>query len=143
MLPIDTSTYSFDPLFINAAMGALINMAKHSTHPALRWINDATPWITRIVHSLIAALSAAGMTLSYATADDGSMSITLAGITFAGVGTFIFTALKNFMTQAGTSGMLDMMRWMREFSPTLIEIQRQMRQKQEREKEKEPEKEKE
>lgn len=128
MLPIDTSTYSFDPLFINAAMGALINMAKHSTHPALRWINDATPWVTRVVHSLIASLSAAGMTLSYATADDGSMSITLAGITLASVGTFSFTALKNFMTQAGTSGMLDMARWMREFGPVLIDLRQQQQQ---------------
>jgi len=128
LLPIDTSTYSFDPLFINAAMGALINMAKHSTHPALRWINDATPWVTRVVHSLIASLSAAGMTLSYATADDGSMSITLAGITLASVGTFSFTALKNFMTQAGTSGMLDMARWMREFGPVLIDLRQQQQQ---------------
>lgn len=126
MLPIDTSTYSFDPLFINAAMGALVNIAKHSDRPYLRWINEATPWVTRSVHSLIAAISAAGMTLSYATADDGTMAITIAGISFASVVTFAFTALKNFMTQAGTSGVLDMMRWMREFGPVLIDLKQQL-----------------
>lgn len=107
-------------------MGAIVNMVKHSDRPYLRWINDATPWVTRVVHSFIAALSAAGMTLSYATADDGSMSITLAGITFASLWTFTFTALNNFMAQAGTSGMLDMMRWMREFGPVLIDLKQQL-----------------
>lgn len=126
MLPIDTSTYSFDPLFINGAVGALINMAKHSDRPYLRWINDATPWMSRAVHATIAAFSAAGMTISYATADDGSMSVTLAGITFASVAGFTFTALKNFMAQAGTSGMIDMARWMREFGPVLIDLKQQL-----------------
>ena len=131
MLPIDTSTYSFDPLFINAAMGVAVNMAKHSEHPAFRWIDDASPWITRAVHSLIAAISAAGMTISYTTAADGTMAVTLAGISFASVGAFAFTAAKNFMTQAGTSGMLDMARWMREFGPVLIDLKQQLDKKQE------------
>lgn len=126
MLPIDTSTYSFDPLFINAAMGALINAAKHSNRPYLQWIDEATPWVSRTVHATIAAFSAAGMTLSYATADDGSMSITLAGITFASMGSFLFTAGKNFMMQAGTSGLLDAFRWMREFGPVLIDLKQQL-----------------
>ena len=126
MLPIDTSTYSFDPLFINAAMGVLVNMAKHSDHPAFRWIDEATPWATRAVHSLIAAISAAGMTISYTTSADGTMAVTLAGISFASVGAFLFTAAKNFMTQAGTSGVLDMMRWMREFGPVLIDLKQQL-----------------
>lgn len=126
MLPIDTSTYSFDPLFINAAMGMLVNLAKHSDHPAFRWIDDASPWITRAVHSLIAAISAAGMTLSYTTAEDGTMAVTLAGISVASIAGFLFTAGKNFMAQAGTSGMIDMMRWMREFGPILIDVKQQL-----------------
>ncbi len=126
MLPIDTSTYSFDPLFINAAVGALINSAKHSDRPYLHWINDATPWVTRTLHAAIAAFSAAGMTLSYTTADDGSMSVTLAGITLASVGSFAFTATKNFMMQAGTSGAMDAFRWMREFGPVLLDLKQQL-----------------
>jgi len=126
VLPIDTSTYSFDPLFINAAMGALVNTLKHSDSPYWRWINEATPWVSRTVHAIIAAFSAAGMTLSYATADDGSMSVTLAGITLASVGGFLFTATKNFMMQAVTSAGIDAFRWMREFGPVLIDLKQQL-----------------
>lgn len=126
MLPIDTSTYSFDPLFINAVVGWAVNSAKHSDNPLFRWIDDATPWITRSVHALIAAFSAAGMTISYATADDGSMSITLAGITLAGISSFLFTAGKNYLAQAGTSGAIDVFRWMKEFGPVLIDLKQQL-----------------
>ena len=126
MLPIDTSTYSFDPLFINAIMGALVNRVRHSDSPYWRWINEATPGITHGVHVIIAAFSAAGMTMSYATADDGTLAVTVAGISFASVGGFLFTAVKNYMAQAGTSGVIDMMRWMREFGPVLIDLKQQL-----------------
>lgn len=107
MLPIDTSTYSFDPLYISVATGAVVNVAKHSDHPMLKWISETTPWVARSLHTFLAAISAAGMTLSYTTADDGTLAVTLAGISFASIGGFAFTAMKNFLGQAGTSVVLD------------------------------------
>lgn len=129
MLPIDTSTYSFDPLFINIAAGALVNVAKHSDHPLFKWISDATPWVSRSLHTMVAAISAAGMTISYATAEDGSMSITLAGITFTSVATFLFTSLKNFLGQAGTSVFMDGVRRQIEIHEMLIDLKQQVNEK--------------
>lgn len=125
-LPIDFSTYSFDPLFVNAVIGIGVNAAKNSEHPWMRWISDATPHVSRSVQACLAAISAAGMTISYTTADDGSMAVTVAGITVAGVMSFVVTASKNMMVQMGTSGAIDAVRRMKETEQVLIDLKQQL-----------------
>lgn len=115
-LPLDFSTYSFDPLYVNGFLGLFVNVAKHSKRPWLRWINDSTK---RFVHAMIAAVTAAGMSLSYATADDGSWTITLSGITLAGIASFLFTVLKNLGTQGIVSTAADGLRLLVEVNERL------------------------
>lgn len=115
MLPIDPSTYSFDPLFLNALIGMLISKAKDSSHPALRWISHTTPVAARLANAVLATLTAAGMALSYTTAEDGSLSIMISGITTASVFTFLWTASKNYFAQSVTGGGYDLWKQIEEF----------------------------
>lgn len=107
MLPIDPSTYSFDPLVFNAMLGMVVEKMKQTNHPLLKWISESTPGIARIVNIVVAAFSASLMALTYTTADDGSLSVTVSGITFQGVFTFFWTALKNFGMQSAAGAGLE------------------------------------
>jgi hypothetical protein len=100
MLPIDPSTYSFDPIFMNGIIGMLVQKMKATKHPLLMWISESTPGIARAVNVVLAAFSASLMALTYTTADDGSIAVTVSGITFQSVCTFLWTVAKNFGAQS-------------------------------------------
>lgn len=108
MLPIDLSTYSFDSIFVNGIVGMLVEKMKQTKHPLLMWISESTPGIARIVNVLAAAFSASLMALSYTTEADGSLSVTVSGITFQGLYTFVWTVAKNFGAQSVAGGALEL-----------------------------------
>ena len=121
----DPSLLQINPLFINALVGMLVCKAKESNHPALRWITDATPVIARLVNATLATITAAGMALTYNTAADGSLSITLSGITTASGFTFLYMAGQNYFAQAVAGGGYDLVKQIKEFMqnhPTLPEV---------------------
>ena len=108
MLPIDLSTYSFDSIFVNGIVGMLVEKMKQTKHPLLMWISESTPGIARLVNIVVAAFSASLMALSYTTAADGSLSVTVSGITFQGLYTFVWTVVKNFGAQSVAGGALEL-----------------------------------
>jgi hypothetical protein len=108
MLPIDPSTYSFDPIFMNGIIGMLVQKMKATKHPLLMWISESTPGIARAVNVVLAAFSASLMALTYTTADDGSIAVTVSGITFQSVCTFLWTVAKNFGAQSVAGGALEL-----------------------------------
>ncbi|TXH54872.1 MAG: hypothetical protein E6Q97_09965 [Desulfurellales bacterium] len=94
MLPFDTSTYSFDPIAINAIVVWLIQQMKKSD--ALGFIGDNTPNATRLISAIGASLTAAGMSWTW-NADGGVLTIT--GISAASVAVFGWSVAKNYLFQ--------------------------------------------
>lgn len=97
---IDLSQYSFDSIAVNVVAAWVIQKMKASQLPIFAWISDKTPTTTRLLSVLVAALSAAGMTVSWTYADTG-YALGISGITATSVATFLWSVLKNYVFQYG------------------------------------------
>lgn len=97
---VGISQYNFDAVALNVVAAWAIQKAKDSRMPLFDWISNRTPGTTRLVSVAIAALSAAGMTVSWTYMDTG-YALGIQGITVASVSTFLWSVLKNYVFQYG------------------------------------------
>lgn len=95
---IDLSQYSFDAVAINIVAAWLIQNLKTSKLPGLGWISEKTPATTRLISVLAAALTAAGMAVSWQDAG-ATHTLTITGISAASGLTFGWNVLKNYCFQ--------------------------------------------
>jgi hypothetical protein len=86
-----------DSVVIAAIMSWLIQALKGSPAKGLTWISKANPNIIRIFSSLLAALTAAGMTWDL---EGGTLTIT--GLTAANVVAFGWAVGKQYVFQEGS-----------------------------------------
>jgi hypothetical protein len=97
---VGISQYNFDAVALNVVAAWAIQKMKDSRLPVFDWISNRTPGTTRLVSVAIAALSAAGMTVSWTYMDTG-YALGIQGITAVSVSTFLWSVLKNYVFQYG------------------------------------------
>jgi hypothetical protein len=96
--------HAMNSLVINAVAGWAISKAKSSNSPWLQWLDASRPVLTTIVSTLVAAITAAGMTITW---DGGSGTLTITGISVASVLTFVWFVVKNQVFQHITMTLMD------------------------------------
>jgi hypothetical protein len=97
---VGISQFNFDSLAINVVAAWAIQKMKASQLPVFSWISSKTPATTRLVSVAIAALSAAGMTMSWTYSESG-YAFGISGITVQSVLTFLWAVLKSYCFQYG------------------------------------------
>ena len=97
---IDLSQYSFDSVAVNMVVAWLIQKIKLSGWPVFNWINSNTPKTTAFISVVMAAVTAAGMSVDWQSAG-GAGTLMISGITLSNVALFIWYVIKNTAFQHG------------------------------------------
>ena len=92
------SQFNFDSIAVNVVAAWAIQKMKASQLPIFSWISNKTPATTRLVSIAVAALSAAGMSVSWTYAASGYV-LGIEGITVQSVATFLWAVLKSYCFQ--------------------------------------------
>lgn len=92
MPPFDPSAYSFDSIAVNVLTVWAIQKLKLTGR--VQWISEATPRVTQFVSVAAAAVTAAGMSITW-DMSTGTGTLTIAGITVGSVATFLWLTAKN------------------------------------------------
>lgn len=90
------SLLSGDQIFINILTVWIIQFLKKSKAPFLSWINHDSSSVNKVVATVGALLTTAGITFAWLP-DSGTLTIT--GLTAQGFATLLFEVLKNYAFQ--------------------------------------------
>lgn len=91
-----TGDLAINSVVISAICSFIIQAAKNSRAPFLAFIDHCTPWMSRFVAVVLAALTAAGFTASY---DAHGGSLVIGGLTLQGAVLFVWLVIKNYTIQ--------------------------------------------
>ena len=83
-------------LAVNAIVVWLIQKLKLNKAGATKWMNENTPWVTRLIAAAAAGLTAIGIDWQFA-ADSGTLTVT--GIDIATIGVLGWETAKNYVAQ--------------------------------------------
>jgi hypothetical protein len=97
---VGISQFNFDSVAVNVVAAWAIQKMKSSQLPLFSWISVNTPATTRLVSIAVAALSAAGMTVSWTYAESG-YALGITGITVQSTLTYAWAVLKAYCFQYG------------------------------------------
>lgn len=96
----DPSSYSFDSVALNGVVVFVIQQMKLSNSRLFSWISCNTPFITRAVAVVGAAITASAMSVNWSEAA-GVGTLTISGITPENMALFAWQIIKNLMFQHG------------------------------------------
>lgn len=98
MESVDFNQYSFDTVAVNVIVAWLIQKMKVSDMRIFAWISQNTPKVNVLVSVVLAAVTAAGMTVDW---QQDAHTLTITGISLTNVLIFLWYIIKNVAFQHG------------------------------------------
>lgn len=89
---------SLDSVAMNIVVAFLIQKMKLSSRPIFKWITTATPKINLLVSVILAAATAAGMSVNW-TDSGATHTLAVSGISWTSFFMFVWYTIKNFAFQ--------------------------------------------